>query len=184
MASVSWRPFKEFLHKIAERSEAKKLYVIAHSMGNRVLCNALRELNQGRWQGQEAVLDVVFAAPDIYREDFVRNFLPDLVGKGPRLTLYANDEDFPLNFNQGIFHKTPRAGQAGASLILYRGLDTVDVSKLKTGMSRGHDYAFSVSQVRQDIRLLWLERKDPLGRHLPAVHKGELTYWEIVRGVP
>ncbi|MBV8198527.1 MAG: alpha/beta hydrolase [Candidatus Eremiobacteraeota bacterium] len=56
-----------------------------------------------------------------------------------RVLLYVSNNDRALRQSQKI-HRNQRAGQAGGDLILCNGVDTVDVSYLKSGGNSGHGY--------------------------------------------
>jgi esterase/lipase superfamily enzyme len=53
--------------------------------------------------------------------------------------LYVSNNDRALRQSQKV-HRNQRAGQAGGDLILCNGVDTVDVSYLKSGGNAGHGY--------------------------------------------
>jgi esterase/lipase superfamily enzyme len=53
--------------------------------------------------------------------------------------LYVSNNDRALRQSEK-FHRNQRAGQAGGDLILCNGVDTVDVSYLKSGGKSGHGY--------------------------------------------
>ena len=56
---------KRFLADLGARSGARKIHLIAHSMGNRALTNALRELSTQADADLSAFQEVILAAPDI-----------------------------------------------------------------------------------------------------------------------
>lgn len=148
------RHFTTFLRKVSAHSGAKRLQFFAHSMGSRALAEALQTLLHSHWPERELLKEVVLAAPDIPQQKFRDQILPELVGRGPRMTLYASSRDVALATSKAI-HKMPRAGQGGKWVVLAKGLDTVDASHLDVPMfNLGHNYAFDHPSLRRDIQLL------------------------------
>jgi esterase/lipase superfamily enzyme len=90
----------------------------------------------------------VLFAPDVSTEDLRTALtssdlcsgkpLPKPVASAPVL-LYVSNNDRALRQSERV-HKNQRAGQAGGDLILCDGVDTVDVSYLKSGGNNGHGY--------------------------------------------
>src|SRR5262249_6226864 len=79
---------KQFLADVAARSGARQIHVIAHSMGNRALTDALRELAlEGR---KPASLHyVMLTAPDIDARVF-KQVAEEVAAGAQRVTLYAS----------------------------------------------------------------------------------------------
>jgi len=167
---------RDFIEKVSRHSGARKLHLFAHSMGNRPLTEALQTLLRGEWPEKECVKEVILAAPDIPQQRFRTQLLPDLVGKGPRVTLYASSRDLALATSKAV-HKQPRAGQGGPFVVLAPGLDTVDASGIEQPiLSLGHNYAFDHPALRRDIRLL-MSGESPPRESLERKLRNELTYW-------
>lgn len=80
---------ERFLRDIIERTGVDSIDLIAHSMGNRCLTEAIRRLvsdpDIARHFGE-----VVLTAPDIVADIFSEDIAPKIVGKGWRVTLYAS----------------------------------------------------------------------------------------------
>jgi esterase/lipase superfamily enzyme len=167
--------FRAVLEEIAERSGAERIYLVAHSMGNRLLTHMLRDLLPKHEGARKLFREVVLAAPDIDRKYFEDRLLDKIVKQGPRVTLYASSKDIALATSKSV-HKYVRVGQGGDDLLVRPELHSIDASPLDTtGLS--HDYAFTHPDVQEDIRLLCLEGHDPDLRKLTAQERGELKYW-------
>ena len=71
-SNIEWSTphIKEFLVDFAEKSEARNLYLIAHSMGNRGLTRALQQLMAERPDLRGRFREIILAAPDIDAEVF------------------------------------------------------------------------------------------------------------------
>ncbi len=178
----SKRHVREFIEKVSRHSGAKRVYLFAHSMGNVALTEALQRLFEREWPEKDVVKEVVFAAPDVLQDTFRDQILPDLRGKGPRLTLYASSHDVALATSRAL-HKGLRAGQGGNDIVLAPGLDTVDASALgKPLFDLGHNYAFATPSLRRDLQLLFKGTRPPR-EALTEKQIGELVYW-LVRPTP
>jgi esterase/lipase superfamily enzyme len=171
--------FEQFLREVTEQSGAERIYVIAHSMGNRALAQALISFQRERWPYLKRFQHIVLAAPDINRDRFLIQLLPNLLALNRPMTLYASQHDRALRASYA-FHKNSRAGLAGIDMIPTSGpLETIDVSPLRTGFM-GHDYAFSEKIVIEDLGNIW--KKDPITqikRHLveTKMQPGPGSYW-------
>lgn len=126
----------EFLAIVARDSGATRIHLIAHSMGNRVLLEALRSLQQQN-RAPANVAQLVLTAPDVNVVRF-KQLLTPLRTLAQRTTLYASTKDKALRISKW-FHDYSRAGEAGAHITILEGVDTVDVSSVDTSLI-GHAY--------------------------------------------
>jgi esterase/lipase superfamily enzyme len=150
---ISGQRLAELLQTVAAQSGASRVHVIAHSMGNRVLLAALKSYLPGRTPDRRIFGQLVFTAPDVDRNDFMKTF-PSLRGSADRLTLYASDTDVALRISR-YYHGGPRAGSAGPLIIRLQGLDTIDMSGLPADVL-GHSYfAANGGAVYDLLHLLW-----------------------------
>jgi esterase/lipase superfamily enzyme len=178
--NVEWAVphLKQFLLEVTRRSGAQSVNLIAHSMGNRALTAALRELQLQL--GEESALfnQIILAAPDIDAEIFRRDLAPALIKSAERVTLYASSNDQALAASKQV-HGYARAGDSGADLVVIPGLETIDVSQLDSSLiGLGHSYYGSSNPILLDIRQLIEFALPAAQRHglLPQAY-GELTYW-------
>lgn len=176
--NVDWAVphLKQFLLDVSRQSGATYVNLIAHSMGNRALTEALREI-QLQLQTEATLFNqVILAAPDIDAEIFRRDLAPALVQTAQRVTLYASSRDQALVASKKV-HGYARAGDSGSELVVIDGIETVDVSQLDTSLL-GHSYYGSSNPILLDMRQL-IERALPAAQRewlLPRPY-GELTYW-------
>lgn len=152
---LSGQKLSHFLEDVVANSGAERIHLIAHSMGNRALIEALQALNARLDPAQRnAPFDqVIFTAPDVDRDYFLEVF--DTIRKlADRVTLYASDNDVALQSSK-ILHGAPRAGQAGASMITHENLDSIDMSAVEADLL-GHTY-FAVNEgaIHDLFRLFW-----------------------------
>jgi esterase/lipase superfamily enzyme len=175
---ISGRRMADFLETIITQSGAERIHLLAHSMGNRALIEAMQTYlakrapeNRRRIFGQ-----VVFTAPDVDRDYFMDAIEP-LRSAADRVTLYASDNDYALRTSQ-YFHGAPRAGTAGTFIVRIAGLDTIDMSAVPADVL-GHSYFAANSGAIFDIfRLLWRGDAPPqrCGMSDRKTH-GVLTVW-------
>jgi esterase/lipase superfamily enzyme len=112
--SIQWTTdhLRMFLEDVARKSGARRIQLVAHSMGNRALLNALAELS--RTHSTIRFREIVLAAPDIDAGVF-RQIATAIASEAGRVTLYASSTDRALIASQH-FHQFPRAGEAGNKL--------------------------------------------------------------------
>ncbi|MBN2021955.1 MAG: alpha/beta hydrolase [Pirellulales bacterium] len=168
---------KEFLLSVARRTEAKRVHLIAHSMGNRALTAALGQLvTELKQEDMPLFHELVLTAPDIDADVFRRDIAPVITKTAQRVTLYASSNDEALAASKKL-HGYPRAGDSGEGLVVLPGIDTIDVSDLDTSLL-GHSYYGDNDTVLTDLAQLIEESKPPrLRSHLRAMALGSLEYW-------
>jgi esterase/lipase superfamily enzyme len=156
---ISGRKMAEFLETVVNQSGAARVHILAHSMGNRALLEALQTYLAKRApeNRQHIFGQIVFTAPDVDRDYFMDAIEP-LRSAADRITLYASNNDYALRSSQ-FLHGAPRAGTAGDVIIRLAGLDTIDMSAVPAD-SLGHSYfAANAGAIFDIFRLLW--RGDP-----------------------
>jgi esterase/lipase superfamily enzyme len=156
---ISGRKMADFLETVVAQSGAERIHLLAHSMGNRALIEALQTYLAKRApdQRQHIFGQIVFTAPDVDRDYFV-DAIGSLRSAAERVTLYASGNDYALRSSQ-FLHGAPRAGTAGDFIVRLAGLDTIDMSSVPAD-ALGHSYFAANSGAIYDMfRLLW--RGDP-----------------------
>lgn len=139
-ASVQWTTphLKQFLQELAQKSKATTIHLIAHSMGNRALTDALQLLfAENRSAPPRLFHQIVLTAPDIDIGVF-RQLAGAIQACGQRVTLYASSEDLALEVSHRV-HGVQRAGDSDPDVVVVPGIDTVDVSAVDTSLL-GHSY--------------------------------------------
>ena len=150
--------FQTFLTLLAQRSGAERVHVIAHSMGNRVVCEALRILSADPGNPMQ-LHHLILAAPDIDAATFAE--LSRLLRKQSiNITLYESRNDKALLASKKI-HGYVRAGEP---LLVLEGLDTVDASAIDTDFL-GHSYFSSDYALLSDIHTM-LFSDEPAARRI------------------
>ncbi|WP_254511352.1 alpha/beta hydrolase [Anatilimnocola floriformis] len=175
--SVSWSAphLREFLLDLVHNTDARAINLVAHSMGNRALTTALREIDLQLRNEARLFNQVVLAAPDIDADDFRDNIAPAIQRTAKQVTLYASAHDRALAASR-LIHRNARAGDTSEGLVLVPGVVTIDVSNIDGG-PWGHSYYGASDPVLRDLHLLltslpperrtWLNMKELDGQ----------TYW-------
>lgn len=183
---LSGRRLYVFLQELRSRSGADVVHIVAHSMGNRALTDALELLamSQRAEEMTEPMFgQIFFAAPDVDAGLF-REMLGTIHPLAQRLTLYTSKEDWALVASRKLHGDAPRAGQAGADLVTSKDFDTVDMSALGEDML-AHTYFANDSSALADIMsLIWLnvgpERRCGLDK---SESTGGSSYWKYTKGI-
>lgn len=151
-----------FVEGIAQASGARKVHLIAHSMGNRVLTGALHRLaNEYPTGNGPRFNEVVLTAPDIDADTFKRDIAPFITQSADRVTIYASSNDKALLASRAL-HGNTRLGLAGDYLTTFPDLsnvEVIDASEVDTSLfSLGHSYYGSSTTVLGDLRSLFRGR--------------------------
>ncbi|HEX5773110.1 MAG TPA: alpha/beta hydrolase [Geomobilimonas sp.] len=169
-----------FLTDIAARTEAESIYLIAHSMGNRALTRAFATIAGERPELRKKFKEVILTAPDIDADVFKQDIAPRIAGAGNPVTLYASAADKALIASKKV-HGYPRAGDAGAGLVLLPGIETIDATEVDTDFL-GHSYYGESTAVISDLFFLIHQDKRPPQRGgLQEVVTPTGRYWKIAQ---
>ena len=106
---------------LALTSEADDVVLVAHSMGNRIAIDALRDLQRSHPGLSTHIRTIILASPDIDREMFDRDLAPAIVSPGRHITVYASLFDRALNLSWPV-HGNARAGDANCVYHLWLSL--------------------------------------------------------------
>ncbi len=178
--SVIWaeKDLVKVLEEAALHSGAKSIYLMGHSMGTRALAIAFMELLSKNPQLQTTFKSLILIAPDIDAEIFTRDIVPVLAKSGVRITLYVSGKDKALQLSKKL-HAYKRAGDANEGATIISGIETVDVTNVKTG-ALGHSYHNDSRTVLSDIYYIL---KKELGADerfsLEPVDTAEGRYWKF-----
>jgi esterase/lipase superfamily enzyme len=164
-AEWSIADMKTVLASLATVAPGTPIYVIAHSMGNRVLTRGFKALLDEDRSKRRAFSQVVLAAPDLDADVFKRDIAPTILGRsgGPRVTLYASSNDKALMASRDLHGGYNRLGESGKNLVVLPNLDTVDASSVSTEFL-GHGYFADSTTVVSDLKYLIHESLKPQER--------------------
>lgn len=168
-SNVTWTVthFEDFLERVVQDSGATSVHLIAHSMGNRALVQALERMALSQTTQEPVFGQVIMAAPDVDASEFHNRYAPSVTRLARQVTLYASTNDQALVASTKV-HGHTRAGLSGDALVVVPGVDTVDVSPIDTGLI-GHSYYGNNPKMIQDLQAIvelgkpvadreWLER--------------------------
>jgi len=142
---------------LAHKSGAERIHIIAHSMGNRAVCDALKALSYDS-TSQLKFNHLVLAAPDIDAGTF-QELAATLQRLAGRVTLDESSQDKAIQASRKI-HGNPRAGEP---LLVVRGMDTIDASAVDTDFL-GHSYFSDNWPLLSDIHSILFKDEPPSGR--------------------
>jgi esterase/lipase superfamily enzyme len=168
---------KRFLLDVVRRSDARSVNLIAHSMGNRALTAALRELEFELAEDSRMFNQIVLAAPDIDAEIFRRDIAPAITKTARGVTLYASSKDRALAASKKV-HGYPRAGESRPHLTVLPDIETIDVSQVDTSLL-GHSYYGGSRRILDDIGVLIRENLPASRRNLAPTRSEGMTYWVL-----
>ena len=181
LTSIDWSTthLRALLEDVALRTNVQTIHVIAHSLGNRGLVNALVDLIKtptitSNWKFGEIIL----VAPDLDRQIFERDIAPIIINTPSRITLYVSTVDVPLWASKTV-NLYPRLGDASEVPVIIDGIQTIDAS-LVASLATGHTYYRESPRVMADLYYLINERQDANQRStLKAVESTEGRYWVV-----
>ena len=161
-----------FLRDLHAESAGMHVDVLAHSIGNRLLLNALVRMAQQ--SSGPMFRNLILSAPDVSTARFVDQ-IAGATKLAHRTTLYVSSEDRALFASQRL-HKDFRAGR---DLILVAGVDTVDVSPVDTSRTK-HSYYIENRWVLDDLNQILRDDAPPARRFgLIEMHAGDATFWQF-----
>ncbi|MBN3908319.1 MAG: alpha/beta hydrolase [Nostoc sp. NMS1] len=169
----------EFLLNLAQKSEAEKIHIIAHSMGNRGLLRAMQRILAQVQAGSKISFGQIFlAAPDV-DPDIFEELAVAYQNLAERTTLYISAKDKALA-TSGIIHDHPRVGFF-PPITVVDGIDTIEVSNIDLTLL-GHGYFADARDLLQDMHQLLIYNSSPEQRFgLRKKQENGQNYWIIGR---
>lgn len=167
-----------FLKDLRENTDAKRINIIAHSMGNRGLMTALARLQDEEYFDNFVYNQVILAAPDIDAQVFVEELASKMKGCANRMTLYASSKDKALQVSRSKNASIIRLGESGDLITCSEALDTIDASNTDPTFL-GHGYFASTAPLINDIFQLINSNSPPTERNLLSVETIFTKYWKF-----
>jgi esterase/lipase superfamily enzyme len=177
-AQLSETAFEQMLEDLS-KLPADDIYIIAHSMGNRIVTQALRaRVEKGK--DNFRLRELLLAAPDINADLFRTVIAPKLTAmRGTRTTVYAASSDLALRASKAM-HGFQRVGETASGVFIFPGLETIDASSgALITRGYGHSYLMDSPSVLEDIRALIRQRVSARQRGLPEVGTAPNTFWKL-----
>ena len=170
---------RRFLELVIRKTGVAHVHLVAHSMGNVPLLNAMSQLG-AETQGA-TVSQVILAAPDMGTHEF-----QELAGRikpvAGGFTLYASSSDVAMEASRKVHKNVPRAGDVvDGKPAVAAGIDTIDISAITTCyFCFGHDEYVEQSALLNDIAMLMQRGIRPPETRTPAFRlqsEGALPFW-------
>lgn len=169
----------DFLTHMAERSGARRVHIIAHSMGNRGLLRAIDRIAASAAERTSTPFDqIILAAADVDQDTFKRlSVAYQRVAR--RTTMYVCAKDRAVEASHWL-HDFPRAGLVPPVLVV-PGIDTINVSNLDLTLL-GHGYVAEARELLTDMHALLRDGSPPASRFgLRKMTSPAGEYWVVGR---
>jgi len=141
----------KFMVDFAQKSQAKAVHIIAHSMGNRGVSRAVDRIAAlAKQQTGVQFSQIILAAADVHADTF-RQFCAAYLQVAKRTTLYVSARDRVGEASRWL-HKFPRVGLL-PPVFVFPGIDTVNVTNVDLS-KLGHSYVSAARCVLEDINEL------------------------------
>lgn len=196
-AEHSTRMFRSFISRIAFMTGAKDVRIIAHSAGNPIVVNALkdlrllnRKLTPSQLYEKFRIRQVILAAPDMDSMRFMNAVFDRFFEMSKTVTVYAYPKDRALLISGKLFG-TNRLGSAigkfndweKAALKQAKNLQMIDVTvpQAKYGSLLGHGYFHRDPWVSSDILMSGIR---PNAGNRGLVKSKNSVFWEFTPNYP
>lgn len=172
----------EFLNIVIQKSGAKSISLIAHSMGNELLLRVLERMKTKVPRGV-VISQVILAAPDVDRDKF--NIIArEITNFAKGVTLYAASNDRALGYSAKFWGGVPRAGDVPETgPLIIPGVDTIDVTAVSTdALGLNHSGYAENPALLNDVKALvafGLRPPDKRLKSILAVQSAAGTYWRF-----
>jgi len=179
MSELSLVAFNRLLDWVGSLN-ASEVFIVAHSMGNRVVTRAISQrLAAGRPMPTN-LKGLLLAAPDINADIFREQIAPRLASlTGTRKTIYASNNDAALRASS-MLHSFARVGLTRPSVLTFAGWETVDATAaapVRRGW--GHSYVVDSPTVIRDMQALIYQNRGAQARGLRQTGTSPDNYWTI-----
>lgn len=128
---------------LARDPEIKEVSVLAHSMGNWLALESLRQMAIRNGKLPAKFTNVMLAAPDV-DVDVFRSQIADMGSQHPRFTLFVSRDDRALALSRRIWGDIPRLGSIDPEQAPYKAelennkIAVIDLTKIKAGDDLHH----------------------------------------------
>jgi len=137
-----------FLLRLTAESGARTIHLIGHSLGNRIMADALDRIAIVAADRLPMFQEVVLTAPDIDLGVF-KQIAAAVKKTAGQVTIYVSSRDEALVASARL-HAFARVGLAPPNPLVVDGVDTIDASSVTTSFL-GHSYAQDTTTVLSDL---------------------------------
>jgi esterase/lipase superfamily enzyme len=183
-ATYSRDGLEAVLQALVKDPNVESISILAHSMGNFVAVEALRQMAIRDRKLSPKITDIMLAAPDLDFDVFRREIAEiEVSDKNPPVTLFVSQDDYALLASRRLAGDEPRLGAIDPNAEPYRSelekarVNVIDLSKVKSDDEMNHG-KFATSEVVRAIgqRLAGgqtlTDAKPTLGERLGGVAEG------------
>lgn len=170
---------QSFIRTVVDKTGVANVHIIAHSMGNVALIDALKQLATEPTKAK--INQVILAAPD-YDKQLFESTAAGVSRLAKGVTLYASQRDYALRLSRNAYSGAPRAGESvvppGPAIV--PGIYTVDISAISSAAFWGHDIYADSPELLSDIRTIFTKQNHPpsdRSNRFQLLSKGALQYW-------
>ncbi|MBA4788564.1 MAG: alpha/beta hydrolase [Rhizobiales bacterium] len=142
-ASYSRDALERLLTFMAKDPNVGEISILAHSMGNWVTMEALRQMAIRNGRVPAKIKTVMLAAPDV-DVDIFANQMADIGPNRPDFTVFVSQDDKALQVSQKVWGSRARLGQVDPAVEPYRtqfeaeNISVIDLTKINTGDQLNH----------------------------------------------
>ncbi len=177
--------FRNFLAALRSKYPKAVISFTAHSLGARFAAEGIAYM---RHTGCANCLGrIALFAPDVDTDTLRSELAAAKLCSGPprakpkdsaRVTLYVSNKDLALRQSQQV-HGHQRAGQGGTEMLLCGGVDTIDVSYLKSSDKAGHSYQVDPAVLMDARQAFAGVSPTASARKLKRVTRSGVIYYEL-----
>jgi esterase/lipase superfamily enzyme len=141
---------------LARDPDIKEVSILAHSMGNWLALESLRQMAIRNGGLPPKFKNVMLAAPDV-DVDVFRTQIDDMGKQHPQFTLFVSQDDRALKVSRRVWGNIPRLGSINPEQAPYKNelasenVTVIDLTKVKSGDSLNHGKFASSPQIVQLI---------------------------------
>ncbi|QDH34299.1 alpha/beta hydrolase [Porphyrobacter sp. YT40] len=168
----------QYLVDVAEKSGARRVHVIAHSMGNRGLLGAMNAIvREAAARTDKRFGQIILAAPDVDAQTF-RQLASAYETLAERTTLYVSPADLAVRASR-LVNGADRIGFTPPVPVI-ADIDTISVEKVDLTLL-GHGYVGSSDEVLGDMHELLKDGSPPDQRFrlMAATTPEQARYWRF-----
>ncbi len=142
-ANYSRHALENLLQALAKDPAVGEVSILAHSMGNWVTLEALRQMSIRNGQISPKIANVMLASPDVDIDVFWTQ-VQEMEGRRPNFTLFVSTDDRALAVSRRVWGSTARLGAIDPDVEPYKTkleaakITVLNLSKLRTGDKLNH----------------------------------------------
>lgn len=177
---VTWsiNHIEQFLTDVVDKAGAKKIHLIAHSMGNQGLIGALYRLALKSRNHKKVLFEnIILAAPDFDAQLFQQQIAPEVIALTNKWTIYSSDNDAALEVSSNV----NSAKRLGLPVTAISGIDVIDATGIEVtpwSVPEFHSY-YATKQVVVDDIIDTIKGIAPTLRNLIPKKSNGISYWQL-----